>query len=81
VVDFKFPTFLFSAIYTSLIQNTKQQTLSKTFTNIIQSPMPSPKDTKEMRLQAALKPHEADANLSLRQLSLMFEVPKSTLLN
>jgi len=34
-----------------------------------------------MRLQAALKAHEADPNLLLRQLSLMFEVPKSTLHN
>jgi len=34
-----------------------------------------------MRLQAALKAHEADANLWLCQLSLMFEVPKSTLHN
>ena len=43
--------------------------------------MPLPKDRNEMRLQEALKAHEADPNLSLRQLSLIFEVPKATLHN
>jgi len=81
VVDFKVPTSLFSPTYTFLIQDTKKLTFPKTLMNILHLPMPLPKDRNEMRLQEALKAHEADPNLSLRQLSLIFEVPKATLHN
>jgi len=43
--------------------------------------MPSPKDSRETRLQEALKAHAADTTLSVHTLSIQFEVPKSTLHN
>jgi len=43
--------------------------------------MSPPKDTKENRIQEALKANEADPGLSLRKLSQMFQIPKSTLHN
>jgi len=43
--------------------------------------MPFPKDSREIRLQEALKAHAADTTVSVRKLSIQFEVPKSTLQN
>jgi len=70
--------FLSSSYYTPLIVHSKQLPSRNTTSNTQQIRMPSPKDSRETRLQEALKAHPADKTLSVRKVSIHFEVPKST---